>query len=162
MTIGTFLAIFGAALAAVMSGVGSAIGVSMVGQAAAGVTAEDPSKFSKTLVMQALPGTQGVYGLLTAFLVFFKIGVLSGKTVALTLSAGLGLLAACMPMAVVGLISAVYQAKVAISGVALIAKRPEESGKSIVVTVMVETYAILALLISLLAIVLPPWQTFVI
>lgn len=161
MTIGTFLAILGAALAAALAGIGSAIGVGIAGQAAAGITAEDPSKFSKALVLQALPGTQGIYGLLTAFLVFFKIGALSGNMVSLTSSAGLGLLAACMPMAIVGFISAIYQGKVAVSGIGLIAKRPEESGKSIVLAVMVETYAILALLISLLAIVLPAWETWV-
>ncbi len=162
MTLGTFLAILGAALAAAFSGIGSAIGVGTTGQAAAGVTAEDPSKFSKALVLQALPGTQGIYGLLTAFLVFFKIGALNGNMISLTTAGGLGLFAACMPMAIVGFISAIYQGRVAVAGIGLVAKRPEESGKSIVLAVMVETYAILALLISLLAIVLPAWETWVI
>lgn len=162
MTLGTFLAILGAAVAAAFAGIGSAIGVGTAGQAAAGITSEDPSKFSKALVMQALPGTQGIYGLLTAFLVFFKIGALSGNMVSLTTAAGLGLFAACLPMAIAGFVSAIYQGKVAVAGIGLIAKRPEESGKSIVLAVMVETYAILALLISLLAIVLPAWETWVI
>lgn len=75
MSLGLVFAMLGAALAAGLSGVGSAIGVGMVGRSAAGVTAEDPDKFSKLLVLQLLPGTQGIYGLLIAFMVFLKIGV---------------------------------------------------------------------------------------
>ncbi len=154
MTTGTFLAILGAALAAGLAGIGSAIGVGIAGKAAAGVTAEDPDKFSKVLVLQLLPGTQGIYGLLVAFLVFIQID-LFGTVKGLELGQGLSLLAACLPIAVVGLISAIYQSKVAVSGISMVAKRPEESGKAIILTVMVETYAVLALLISLLAVMIP-------
>jgi V/A-type H+-transporting ATPase subunit K len=154
MTTGTVLAVLGAALASIMAGIGSAVGVGMAGRAAAGVTAEDPDKFSKCLIMQLLPGTQGIYGLLIAFLVFIKIGIL-GTVQALTVESGLVVLGSCMPIAIVGLISAVCQAKVAVSGIACIAKRPEESGKAITMTVMVETYAILALLISFLGVMIP-------
>lgn len=154
MSVGTFIAILGAALAAGLAGVGSAIGVGIAGKAAAGVTSEDPDKFSKCLVMQLLPGTQGIYGLLVAFLVFVKIDLFGGIKM-LTVGSGLSLLAACLPMAIVGLISALYQSKVSCSGIAMIAKRPEELGKSIVLTVMVETYAIFALLVSLLAVMIP-------
>ena len=69
MTTGTVLAVAGAALAAIMSGIGSALGVGMAGRAAAGLTAEDPEKFGKALLLQLLPATQGIYGLLVAFLV---------------------------------------------------------------------------------------------
>lgn len=154
MNIGTFLAILGAAIAATMAGIGSAIGVGVAGKAAVGVTSENPDRFSKCLVLQLLPGTQGIYGLLVAFLVFVKID-LFGNIMALTLGEGLGLFAACMPMAIVGLISALYQSKVACSGIAMVAKRPEESGKAIITTVMVETYAVLALLVSLLGVMIP-------
>lgn len=154
MNIGTFLAILGAVVAAAMAGIGSAIGVGVAGKAAAGVTSEDPDKFSKCLVLQLLPGTQGIYGLLVAFLVFVKID-LFGNVMALTIGEGLGLMAACLPMAVVGFLSALYQSKVACSGIAMVAKRPEESGKAIILTVMVETYAVLALLVSLLGVMMP-------
>lgn len=154
MTTGTFLAILGAALAAGLSGIGSAIGVGTAGKAAAGVTAEDPDKFSKVLVLQLLPGTQGIYGLLIAFLVFIKVN-LFGDILGISTAAGLTLFAGCLPMAIVGFISAIYQSKVACSGIALVAKRPEESGKAIILTVMVETYAVLALLISFLAVFIP-------
>ena len=154
MNIGTFIAILGAVVAAAMAGIGSAIGVGVAGKAAAGVTSEDPDKFSKCLVLQLLPGTQGIYGLLVAFLVFVKID-LFGSVMALTLGEGLSLFAACLPMAVVGFLSALYQSKVACSGIAMVAKRPEESGKAIILTVMVETYAVLALLVSLLGVMMP-------
>ena len=77
MSLGQALAIFGAALAA-LAGVGSALGVGVAGEAANGVVAEDPNKFGQTLVLQALPGTQGIYGLLVAFLILSKIGLLGG------------------------------------------------------------------------------------
>lgn len=156
MTTGTALAIIGAALAAGLAGCGSAIGVGIAGKAAAGVTAEDPDKFSKVLVLQLLPGTQGIYGLLVAFLVFVKINLFGGMA-EITTGAGLGLLGACLPIAIVGLISAIYQSKVAVSGIGMIAKRPDETGKGIILTVMVETYAVLALLVSLLAIMIPSY-----
>lgn len=151
MSIGTFLAILGAALAAGLAGIGSAIGVGMGGQAAAGVTSEDPDKFGSCLILQLLPGTQGIYGLLIAFIVFIKINVFSGIK-AISMAQGLGVLCGCIPIAVVGLISAIHQGKVAVSGMALVAKRPEEQSKAIVMAVMVETYAILALLVSFLAV----------
>ena len=157
-SMGTFIAILGAVFAATMAGIGSAIGVGVAGKAAAGVTSEDPDKFSKCLVLQLLPGTQGIYGLLVAFLVFVKINLFGGVE-ALSISGGLSLLGACMPMAVVGFVSALYQSKVACSGIALVAKRPEESGKAIILAVMVETYAVLALLVSLLAIMIPDVST---
>jgi V/A-type H+-transporting ATPase subunit K len=153
MGIGLTLAILGAALAAALAGIGSAKGVGMVGQAGAGLVSEDPSKFGKALILQILPGTQGLYGFLTAFLLLVRIGVIGGDSVAdLTLSEGLMYFAACMPMAIGGYVSAIWQAKVSASGVGIVAKKPEESGKAITFAAMVETYAVLSLLISVLAI----------
>lgn len=151
MSLGIFYAILGAALAAVFAGIGSAVGVGLAGQAAAGITAEDPDKFSKALILELLPGTQGIYGLIIAFIVFLQIG-LFGEMKVLTDAQGLAIMAGCLPMAIVGLISGIYQGKVAASNIAMIAKRPEAFGKGITITVMVETYALLALLISFLAV----------
>ena len=75
---GVYIAMVGAALAALFAGCGSAIGVGVAGQAAAGVTSEDPSKFGKVLLLQLLPGTQGIYGLIIAFMVFMQAGLLGG------------------------------------------------------------------------------------
>ncbi len=153
VSLGLALAILGAVLAAFMAGIGSAKGVGIAGEAAAGVISEDPSKFSKVLILQLLPGTQGLYGLLTAVFVLSQIGVLGGKPVDLTVWQGLMYLAACMPIAFVGLLSAISQGKTAAAGIGIVAKKPDQSGKAITLAAMVETYAILALLISILTIV---------
>ena len=151
--LGLTFAILGAVLAAFMAGIGSAIGVGIAGEAAAGVISEDPTKFSKVLILQLLPGTQGLYGLLTAVFALSQIGVLGGKPIDLTIWQGLMYLAACMPIAFVGLLSAIAQGKTAAAGIGIIAKRPDQSGKAITFAAMVETYAILALLISILTLV---------
>ncbi len=148
---GNNIAIIGAAVAAIFSGMGSAKGVGIVGQASAGLLTEDPSKFGKALLLQALPGTQGIYGLITAFLIIMKIG-LFGTPADLTVAQGGYFLMASLPIAVVGYFSAIHQAKVAAAGINLIAKRPDEVGKAITASALVETYAIFALLVSLLPI----------
>lgn len=148
--LGLVFAIAGAALAAFLSGIGSAKGVGMVGEAAAGLISEDPSKFTKVLILQILPGTQGLYGFITAIMVMIKIKLLSGEPVDLTPAQGLQVLAACLPMAFVGYFSALKQARVAAAGVSVVAKKPAEQSKAMVLSAMVETYAVLALLISIL------------
>jgi len=146
---GTIFAAAGAAMAAVMAGVGSAIGVGLAGQAGAGVVSEDPDRFGSCLLLQLLPGTQGIYGLLIAFVIATKAGLLSGGA-AIDATAGLSLFLASIPIAFGGLLSAVAQGKVAVAGINMVAKKPEEQGKAMLMTVMVETYAVLALLISFL------------
>ncbi len=148
---GIAFAILGAALAACLAGAGSAIGVGIAGQAAAGVTTEDPAKFSKVLILQLLPGTQGIYGLLIAFLCLSNVGVI-GTPVEISLAKGVMYFFACLPMAIAGLMSAIYQGKASVSCISMVAKRPDQFGKAMTFPAMVETYAILAMLISLLAI----------
>lgn len=147
---GIVFAALGAALAAGLAGAGSALGVGIAGQSAAGVVSEDPDRFGSCLLLQLLPGTQGIYGLLIAFVIATKAGLLSGGAAALTATNGLNLLLAAIPIAFGGLLSAIHQGRVAVSGINMIAKKPEEQGKAMLMTVMVETYAVLALLISFL------------
>ncbi|HIV85625.1 MAG TPA: V-type ATP synthase subunit K [Candidatus Monoglobus merdigallinarum] len=149
--LGIIFALLGASLAALMAGIGSAIGVGMAGEAAAGVVTEDPGKFGKVLILQLLPGTQGIYGLLIAFITLSQIGILGGSS-DISVAKGLLYLAACLPMAFVGLWSAVKQARASVAGIQLVSKRPDQMGKSMIFPAMVETYAILALLISILSI----------
>ncbi len=150
-TLGIVFALTGAVLAALMGGIGSAVGVGMTGQAAAGVVTEDPGKFGKVLVLQLLPGTQGIYGLLIGFITLTQIGILGGSS-DISLAKGLLYLAACLPMAIVGLVSAKWQAKASVSSISLVAKKPDQFGKAMIFPAMVETYAVLALLISILSI----------
>lgn len=150
---GLNLALLGAALAAILSGIGSSYGVGIVGEAAAGVVVEDPSKFGKALVLQAIPGTQGIYGLITAFMVINKLGILSGNIVKISHADGMFILCACLPIAIVGYYSAKKQGRVSAAGINILAKRPDEFAKGVIAAAMVETYAIFAVLVSLLLII---------
>lgn len=143
------LIIIATAVAAIPSGIGSALGVRMGGIAAAGVTSEKPELFGKLLVLQALPGTQGIYGFLTAVLILVKSGILGG-TLNVALGGGWKYVIAALPIGIVGLISAIYQANVGVAGIHMTAKSPESSGKGVTMAALVETYAILALLVSIL------------
>ncbi|MGN0768957.1 MAG: V-type ATP synthase subunit K [Christensenellales bacterium] len=156
--LGTGLALIGAALAVGLSGTGSAIGVGRAGQAAAGVTAEDPDKFMKCLILQLLPATQGIYGFIIGFLVLLKTGVFGGLQ-AISMQGGIGILAGCLPIAIAGLFSGIHQGSVAASSIGLVAKRPEESTKGMLMTAMVETYALLGFLASFLIVFIPNWAT---
>ena len=125
-------------------------GVGSVGEVGAGVLANDPGKFSQILILQIIPGTQGLYGLVAWFFALMKLGFFSGELRVLTGSEGLMFLAACLPMAIGGLLSAIAQGKCAAAGVALVSKRSEELSKAIIMAIMVEFYAILCLLASFL------------
>ena len=150
--IGIVYALLGAAAAVFLAGAGSSMGVGIAGQAAAGVISEDPSKFAKVLSLQLLPGTQGIYGLLVGFIVLSKIGLLGGSMAEVSVQTGLLILAACLPIGIVGLVSGKYQGKAAAGAIGVVAKKPEQFGKAMLFPAMVETYAILALLITILVV----------
>ena len=145
---GMVYALLGAAVAVFLAGAGSAIGVGIAGQAASGVVTEDPSKFAKVLIMQLLPGTQGIYGLLVGFITLSKIGLLGGGAADLDPKTGLLIL----PIGIVGLISGKAQGQTAAAAIGIVAKKPDQFGKAMLFPAMVETYAILALLISILSV----------
>lgn len=155
---GTALAILGAALAVTLAGLGSAKGVNLVGEAVNGLLSENPTMFGKAFALEALPMTQGIYGLVAAFMILVKIGVFGGDFSYDALSVGQGMyfLMAALPIGIVGFFSALRQAKSAASGVNLLAKRPEKLGQAITSAALVETYAIFALLITLLAVMMAP------
>ena len=138
INLGLALAILGAALAVILAGCGSAKGVGLAGQAAAGLLSEDPSMFGKVLILQLLPGTQGLYGFLIAILVLVNVGVLGGAPKDLSWQQGMYYLVACLPIAFAGLISAIHQGKVASAGVSLIAKKPDQVGTAITMASLVE------------------------
>ena len=148
---GFVFAVLGMAMASFLPGWGSAKGVGMAGQSAAAAVSEDPSLFGKVLVLQLLPGTQGIYGLLIAFITLTNIGLMGGSP-EMSLVKGLAYFCACIPIGLVGFLSAIHQAKASVAAINLVAKRPNEFGKAMIFPAMVETYAILALLISLLAV----------
>lgn len=124
----------------------------MPGEAGTGLLSEDPSKSGKVMVLQLLPGTQGLYGLVIWFFAMLQLGILSGSPLELTVGQGVAYAMACLPIGVGGLFTAIAQARCAAAGVALVAKRPEEMSKGIIMAIMVEFYAILCLLASFLMI----------
>ena len=145
---GMWIAIAGAAVAAFMAGIGSAIGIGYAGRAAAGVLSEDPDKFGKLFLLVALPGTQGFYGFIGALFVILKVGLL-GEAKPVDVMTGWSIFFSTLPVALAGLFSAMHQGKVCAAGVEMAAKRPEATMKSVIYGAMVETYAILGLLTTI-------------
>ena len=141
---GLIFAALGAAVAVFLSGIGSAKGVGMLGEVAAGLMAEEPEKFGKSLVLQLLPGTQGLYGFVIGLMV---LGRLNPQ---MSIAEGIYIFIACLPIAIAGYGSAIFQGRVAASGISLLAKNEEQSTKGIVYAVMVETYALLAFVVSIM------------
>jgi V/A-type H+-transporting ATPase subunit K len=144
MELGLVLAIAGAILVMTISGIGSAIGVGLAGQAAGGVISEDPAKFGRLIPIIGLPGTQGFYGFLIGFLVINKLNLL-GEIKSLTVHQGWQIFAITFVVSFVECISAIHQGKVSVASVGILAKRPEEVGKAMVLPVFVEIYAVLGL-----------------
>lgn len=143
---GIVFAILGMAIATIFSGIGSAKGVGMTGEAAAVLTTEQPEKFGQALILELLPGTQGLYGFVIAFFILGKMSPDMGMV------DGLAMLGASLPIAFTGLSSGIAQGRVAAAGIQILAKKPEHATKGIIFSAMVETYAILGFVISLMLI----------
>ncbi len=150
---GLALALLGSGLAVGLSCVGSAKGTGIAGEAGAGLLSEDPSKSGKVMVLQLLPGTQGLYGLVVWFFALIQIGMVGGSTPDLTVAQGLQYFVACMPMALGGLLSAIAQGRVAASSINILAKKPSDWSKGLILCGIVEFYAILSLLTSMLMLI---------
>ncbi len=150
MDVGMALALSGAGLAALLSGIGSSVGINISSKAATSILSEKPERYGQFFIMVVLPGTQGFYGFLAAFLVMLKLNFFPGPALEIPVTVGLQTLAACLPVAFAGLVTAIYQGKVAASGIIMAARKPEMAFKAgVVYAVMVEVYAILGLLTTL-------------
>ena len=147
---GLALALLGAGLAAVLSGIGSAKGTGMAGEAGAGLLCQDPGKFGKVMILQVIPGTQGLYGLVVFFVAIMQMGLLNGTGADLSFIDGCRYFAACMPIGIGGLVTAKAQGKVAAASVSLLAKNPDHWAKGMILCITVEFYAILSLLASMM------------
>lgn len=138
------VAYMGIALACALAGIGSAVGVGIAAQASTGVMSVDPGKFGKLLLLSALPGTQGIYGFVIAFLLLGKV------TPGMDMSVAWQIFTAGIPIALAGLLSGIHQGKVCAGGAMMTAKQPDDSAKSLILAVFVEFYAILGFLVSFL------------
>ena len=146
---GMALGLLGATMSVVLAGIGSAIGTGKAGEAGTGLLCEHPDRFGKVMILQVIPGTQGIYGFVVGFLALLFMGALSGDAVNMTLTDGFRYFTACLPMAVGGLVSARAQGKVAVTAIHLLGKKPDDWAKGMILCITVEFYAILALLVSL-------------
>lgn len=144
---GNAIAYLGAALAGGLACVGSAKGTGITGEAGAGLVSEDPSKSGKVMILQVIPGTQGLYGFVIFFLAYLNI---SGASAPLTTAQGFQVFSACLPIALGGLLSAIAQGKVAAASINILAKKPDDWSKGMIMCIVVEFYAILCLLASFL------------
>lgn len=144
------LVIFGASAAVAMAGIGSAMGIARSASVGLGAMQEDAGLFLPSLVLSALPGTQGIYGFIIGFLALKWSGVFGGNTSVLTINAGWNYFFAAMPVAFAGMVSAVFQGKVCASGIQLAAREPSQWTRGMIMAVFVEFYAILGFLASIL------------
>ena len=150
MEMGIFYVLLGTALAVFCCGIGSSVGVGTAGDAANGVLSEDPEKFGNMLLLVALPGTQGIYGFVAGFWAsIIKLNLLTGNVPHVTSAQGLQIMAACLPIAISGMFSGIYQGKVCAAGIGVAAKQPQASMRALIYGALVETYAILGLVITL-------------
>ena len=143
---GQIIGIIGIAVCVLACGIGSAIGLYKTGGAAAGVLGEDPKKFGKVLVLVLLPATQGIYG--------FIIGIIasSGVGAEMAVAEGWALVGAVMPMAISGLVTGILQGKSAVNCIYAVGKQESLGGKLIIYPAMIEFYAILGLIISIMVV----------
>ena len=150
---GLALALLGSGLAVGLSCVGSAKGTGIAGEAGTGLLCEDPSKSGKVMVLQLLPGTQGLYGMVVWFFALIRMNFMGNAAAVagtMTVQQGLAFFAACMPMAIGGLLSAIAQGRVAAGSINILAKKPDDWSKGLILCGIVEFYAILSLLASML------------
>ena len=147
---GLAIGLLGAGLAACLAGAGSGVGTGIAGEAGAGLVTEDPTKFGKVMILQVIPGTQGLYGLVVFFVAVMQMGLLDGTAMSLSFVDGCRYFAACLPIGIGGLVTAIAQGKVAASSVNLLAKNPDHWAKGMILCITVEFYAILSLLASMI------------
>ena len=149
---GTDWALLGAGFAAILAGCGSAWGITVASATVSGIVAEDGEKFGKLLPIAAMPGTQGIYGFIAAVLVLIFFNILGG-TVDIAGTMGFLIFLACQPVAWLCFISAIYQGKTGASAAGIVARRSEDSGKALIFPALVETYAVLSLIVTILMLI---------
>lgn len=142
-------ALLGGGIAVILGGIGSAIGITIASAVVSGIVTEDGEKFGKLLPLAAMPGTQGIYGFISAVLVLIFFGIFNGK-VGLAPEAGFKVFLACIPVGVLCLVTAIYQGRTGATAAGIVARRSEDSGKALILPALVETYAVLALIVTIL------------
>ncbi|HPS25071.1 MAG TPA: V-type ATP synthase subunit K [Bacteroidales bacterium] len=140
-TLPLLLAYIGLALMLGLSGIGSAIGTVLAGNATVAAMKKNPNIFGSAMILSALPSTQGLYGFAAFFL---NLGAINNLNGILTLNQGLAVFAVGLAMGFVGLISAIKQAQIAANGVVEMSNGHNVFSNTLVLAVFPELYAILA------------------
>jgi len=145
MTTAIILAYIGLALMIALAGIGSAIGVSAGGNATIGALKKNDGAFGSYMLLSALPGTQGLYGFAGFFIINAKLSsfIVDG-VLTLSLYQGASIFAAGLALGFVGLMSGIKQGGVCASGIAGIGSGYDIFGKTMVLAVFPELYAIIA------------------
>jgi V/A-type H+-transporting ATPase subunit K len=136
------IAYIGIGIMIALSGIGSAYGVTIAGNAAIGALKKDSSKFGNFLVLTALPGTQGLYGFAGYFMFQSIFNVLIPEISAIQSAA---VLAGGLALGLIGLFSAIRQGQVCANGIAAIGQGHNVFGNTLILAVFPELYAIVAL-----------------
>jgi V/A-type H+-transporting ATPase subunit K len=132
-------------------GIGSAVGLSSASNTAAGIVTEDAEKFGRVLPLAAMPSTQGIYGFITAILVLILFGLLLPDAAPeITAEQGFAIMLACLPVAFLGLFTGIYQGLTSAGAAGMVARRSEDAGKALIFPALVETYAVFALITTVL------------
>lgn len=164
-TTGYVIAMIGIALCVLLCGVGSAIGLYKTGTAAAGVLSENPKLFGKVMVLVLLPATQGIYGFIVALIASNQLATIQEALIVNEAVAGAGgmvaegwaIFGAVLPMTVSGLFTGIFQGRSAVNCIYAVGKQETLGGKLILYPAMIEFYAILGLLISMILVnAVPP------
>ena len=146
---GLHWALLGAAVAVIGGGAGSSMGITYIANVAGGILTEMPDRFGPLLPLLVIPGTQGIYGFITGVLVVFVMKP-GGGWEALSGALGFQIFLACLPVAFVCFVSGAYQGLTAAGAAGIVAKRREEMGRALILPALVETYAVLSLIVTIL------------
>lgn len=147
---GIVYALIGVAISVIGGAIGSSMGVGYVGSAVAGLLSKKPDSFGQGLALAALPTTQALYGVLFGFVILIQTNLLAGEPYPVSDEQGFGFMAAGAIMGIAGLVSGIIQGKVGQTGVKILAEQPENSSQAIVLSALVETMAVFALVIALI------------
>lgn len=146
-TLPLFLAYTGMAIMLAVACIGSAIGVTIGGNATIGALKKNPDIFGQSMILVALPSTQGLYGFAAFFLMLNKL-----KEIAtLTLSQSLAILVVGIAVGIVGWFSSIRQAQLVGNGIVEMGNGHDVFGKTLILAVFPELYAILAFAAAFLA-----------
>ncbi len=138
------LAYLGIAVMIGLTGIGSAYGTTIAGSAAVGALKKNPGASGSYITLAALPSSQGIYG----FVGYFLLATLISPDMSMAVAGAV--FGASLGLGLVGLVSAIRQAKVCANGISAIGSGNDVFGITMVLAVFPELYAILSLLVLIL------------